>query len=385
MSQNKFFITTTIPTTFTFFQGQLRKLNEEFDVCAISSIREELEGFGREEGVRTHYIDMSRPISLWRDLKSLIRFIVFFMKERPTIVHGNTPKASLLSMIAAWLTRRPIRIYMCHGLRYQGTTGKMKSLLMLMEKITCRCATHVVCVSEGVMETFANDGICKPKKMRVIGHGSACGIDLNHYDRSRVHEDVRASLGIPQGAFVFGFVGRIVQDKGINELVHAFTRLHGEFKNSYLILVGGEETEQNPITDESRQLIQGCANIKAVGRQSDVRPYLAAMDGFVLPSYREGFGMVLVEAAAMGVPSITTNIIGCNEVILDSVNGDIIEPRDEDALYEQMRKWIKHPEMVKQYAARARELAASRYEQQVVWEGYREFYKKISSRAVDAT
>lgn len=376
MSKKKFFIATTVPITFTFFRGQLQRLNEEFDVCAISSIREELEEFGRKEGVQTHYIDMSRPISLWRDLKSLIHFIGYFLRERPVIVHGNTPKASLLSMVAGWLTRRPVRIYMCHGLRYQGTDGRMRSLLMLMERITCRCATHVLCVSEGVMNTFEQDGICKRKKMRVIGHGSACGIDMSHYDRNQVQEDIRAKLGIAPDAFVFGFVGRIVQDKGINELVHAFARLNEEHKNCYLILVGGEETEQNPITAETRQLINECSSIKAVGRKKDVRPYLAAMDGFVLPSYREGFGMVLVEAAAMGVPSITTNIIGCNEVIMDSVNGDIIEPRSEEALYEQMKRWVKRPEMVKQYAAHARELAASRYEQQAVWKAYREFYRQ---------
>ncbi|MBQ9219032.1 MAG: glycosyltransferase family 4 protein [Muribaculaceae bacterium] len=376
----KFFITTTVPTTFTFFRGQLQRLNEEFEVCAISSIKKELENFGHSEGVRTHYIDMSRPISLWRDLKSLFRFISFFLKERPTIVHGNTPKAALLSMVAGWLTRRPVRIYMCHGLRYQGTSGKMRSLLMWMERITCKCATHVVCVSEGVKNTFASDGICKPKKMRVIGYGSAGGIDLKHYDRSQVHEDIRAKLNIPTNGFVFAYVGRVVKDKGINELLHAFDRLAKEYKNCYLIIVGPEEVEQNPISEESRQIMRGNSQVFAVGRQSDVRPFLAAADGFVLPSYREGFGMVLIEAGAMGVPSITTNIIGCNEVIHDSVNGDIVESKDEEALYKQMKQWITHPEMVRQYSLNARKMVENRYEQQTVWQTYRDFYRQVAER-----
>ena len=376
----KFYITTTIPTSLSFFKGQLHKLNEEFEVCAISSMRKELEQFGRSEGIRTHYIDMSRPISLWRDLKSLFRFISFFLKERPTIVHGNTPKAALLSMVAGWLTRRPVRIYMCHGLRYQGTSGKMRSLLMWMERITCKCATHVVCVSEGVKNTFASDGICKPRKMRVIGYGSAGGVDLKHYNRCQVHEDIRAKLNIPADGFVFAFVGRVVQDKGINELLHAFDRLTKDHKNCYLIIVGPEEVEQNPISEESRQIMKDNTQVFAVGRQGDVRPFLAAADGFVLPSYREGFGMVLIEAGAMGVPSITTNIIGCNEVIHDSMNGDIVESKDEEALYKQMKQWITHPEMVRQYSLNARKMVENRYEQQTVWQAYREFYRQVAKK-----
>lgn len=357
----------------------MRELANSYDICAVSSIRKELEKFGQDEGVRTKYIDMSRPISLWRDLKSLIRLILFFISERPDIVHGNTPKASLLSMTAAWLTCRPIRIYMCHGLRYQGTSGNMRSLLMLMEKITCRCATHVICVSEGVKNQFTHDNICEAKKMNVIGFGSACGVDLNYYDSHKDYDDVRAKLNIPNDGFIFTFVGRVVQDKGINELTHAFVRLTDEFKKCFLIIVGPDESEQNRISDESKQIINNCPQIFAVGQQADIRPYLAASNALVLPSYREGFGMVLVEAGAMGVPSITTNIIGCNEVIIDGTNGSIIEPRDEDALLEQMRKWLLNPALVDQYAKKAREMVEKRYEQKAVWRAYRSFYESVAT------
>lgn len=378
----KFFITTTIPTTLNFFRGNLRFLSDRFDVCAISSKHEDLQQIGEREGVRTHYIPMVRPIALLRDVVCLFKFVFFFLKERPYVVHGNTPKASMLSMVAAWVTRVPVRIYMCHGLRYQGTQGKMRKLLMWMEKLTCACATEVICVSNGVRDMFAADGICDFNKSVVIGAGSATGVDVEHFNPEVVeHNVLRTELGLSQDDFVFIFVGRLVTDKGINELVSAFDRLSEKYPQAHLVLIGNEELEQNPITSDSRNIINSNKHIYAIGRRTDVRPYLMDADAFVFPSYREGFGMVLIEANSMGIPAISSDIIGCNEIIIEGENGVLIPSRNEEALYIKMREWLEHPEEVKRMSAICRNTIVKRFNRSDVWNLYlKEFLRLVANR-----
>jgi len=367
--KKKFFITTTIPATLGFFKGNLAYLNEVFEVYAISSQKDELNELGRKEGIKTFFIPMRRPISLFYDIVSLFRFIKLFLVERPDIVHGNTPKASLLSMVSAKLSGVKVRIYMCHGLRYQGTTGIMRLLLMKMEKITCKCATEVICVSKGVRNILIEDGICAKNKAVVIHHGSASGIDLDYFkiDSSLQNTDVREKLGISLTDFVFIFVGRIVKDKGVNELISSFEKLHSQINSVHLILVGSEEKGLNPISKKNRETIETHLNIHAVGRQIDIRPYLLSSDAFVLPSYREGFGMVLLEAGAMGLPCITTNISGCNEIVIQGENGEIIPPRDENALYEKMKDWVVHKDKLAYMSSHARSFVENRFDKKTVW------------------
>lgn len=373
----KLFIATTIPQTFIFFKGQPRLWKEKFDVCAISSDPDNLKQFAEEEGIRYRHISMKREISLFADVVSLLRWVWLLLKERPYIVHGNTPKASLLSMVAAWITRRPVRIYMCHGLRYQGTDGRLRKLLMMMEKIACGCATHVVSVSKGVADVMVQDGLCPKGKMRVVGYGSAGGVDIERYNPDTIESNVRHELKIPEDAFVFTFVGRIVKDKGINELVSAFDQINKKYPNAHLLLVGPVETIQNPIDESSFRIIEQNENIHSVGMQKDVRPYLKASDAFILPSYREGFGMVLIEAGAMGLLCITTDITGCNEIIVPGENGAIIEPQNTEALREEMEEWVSNPEMEKKMTSNARKMVSERYDSRIVREQYFEFYKSL--------
>ena len=380
MGKPKFFITTTIAQTFSFFKGQPRLWKENFDVCAVSSESERLKDFADNEGIRWTYIPMKREISLSADVISLVRWIWLLLKERPYIVHGNTPKASLLLMVAAWITRRPVRVYMCHGLRYQGTQGMLRKLLMMMEKIASSCATQVISVSKGVADIMVADGLCKKEKMMVFGYGSAGGVDMEYFNPDKVERDVRNELEIPKEAFVFAFVGRIVGDKGVNELVAAFNKISEKKQNTHLLLVGPKEIKQNPISEKTASIIENTPTIHAVGTQRDVRPYLKASNAFVLPSYREGFGMVLIEAGAMGLPCITTNITGCNEIIIPGENGTIVEPKNEEALYEEMKKWLENPEVLSVMAGKARKLVEDRYECHKVWKLYYSFYKEILQR-----
>lgn len=341
-----------------------------------------LEKFGQDEDIAVHCIPMARSISIRKDFSGLVRFICFFLKHRPYIVHGNTPKAGLLSMLAARLTGIPVRIYMCHGLRYQGCTGKMAWLLKIMERLSCSCATEVICVSHGVMNTLMEDGICRKEKLKVLAHGSANGIDARRFDKQQIAGDKRIFLevGIPATDFVFCFVGRIVKDKGINELVTAFKALIRQYTAVHLLLVGPVEYEQNEIDEETQEEIRTNAHIHSVGTQPDVRPFMAFSHVFVLPSYREGFGVVLMEAGALGLPCITTDIIGCNEIIQDGINGKIIPSRDQNALYEAMKWFYEHrDDEVKEMAFRARPLIIERYEQHKVWTALLEEYKVLGN------
>ena len=350
---------------------------EKFDVCAISSDEERLKEFAEMEGIRYRRIPMKREISLFSDICSLFRLLWFFVNEKPYIVHANTPKASLLSMVAAWITRRPVRIYMCHGLRYQGTQGLLRKLLMWMERLSCACATEVICVSRGCADVMVADGLCAKEKIKVVGYGSAGGVDMAWFDSEKVESQVRRDLGIPEEDFVFIFVGRLVGDKGVNELVNAFDRLCKVKEGIHLVLVGPTELVQDPIIESTVSIIEHNPFIRSVGRQSDVRPYLKSSDAFVLPSYREGFGMVLIEAGSMGLPCITTDITGCNEIIVEGQNGSIVPPRDADALFKKMKIWTEDKGQVAEMAGKARHMVRERYEGQKVRNLYFEMYKSL--------
>ena len=381
--KKKLFIVTTIPATLNFFKGNLAFLTTFYHVCAISSEKERLREIAQREGIEYREIPMKRQISLFWDIICLLKFLLLFLRERPDIVHGNTPKASMLSMVASWITRVPVRIYMCHGLRYQGTSGKLRKLLMFMERLSCSCATEVICVSKGVRDTLVNDGICKNEKAVVVGYGSAAGIDLIYFSSNAVKENksIRQQLDISEKSFVFIFIGRIVADKGINELVSTFSRLTGEGLDLDLILVGAEERDLNPISDSSLEEIRKNKRIHAVGRQSDIRPYLLAADTMVFPSYREGFGMVLIEAAAMGIPAISSDIIGCNEIIMNGINGKLIPTKNAEALYQEMKWFYEHKDLeVMQMKNVTREMVENRYEQKMVWSLLLTEYQRLENR-----
>ena len=377
----KFFITATVGRTLFFFRGQPLLWKEIFEVTAISAERDRLVEFAEEEGIDYQFMPMHREISLWSDFVCLFRFIWTFVKERPMVVHGNTPKASMLSMVAAWLTRRPVRIYMCHGLRYQTTQGRLRKVLMAMERLSCNCATNVIGVSEGVCRQLVADGLCKEGKARVIGYGTAGGIDIERFSLDAIEgmSSIREEYGIPKDdAFIFIFIGRVVKDKGVNELVSAFDRLSHEKDNVYLFLLGAKEKDLDPIEEKTEKLMEANKHIYAVGRQNDVRPWLAASNAFVLPSYREGVGMVLLEANAMGVPCIASDIIGCNDVVSEGVNGELVPVKNPDALHDKMKEWLEHPEKVTKMASLAREHVVSHYEQDFVRKSAFEYYQSIS-------
>ena len=366
----------TIPFSLeTLLKGQLKMLSEHYEVVVVSSPGERMKVLEEREGVRTVSIPMERRISLVKDFMSLLRLIILFAKERPDMVHSITPKAGLLSMLAACITRVPVRMHTFTGLVFPTATGKMQKLLIVMDRLTCFCATHINPEGEGVKRDLINYNITS-KPLHVIANGNVNGIDLEYFDRTpEVME--KAYSYKKEGTFTFCFVGRMVKDKGINELVHSFLRLYQDDARVRLLLVGPFEKELDPVLPEVEEQILHHPGICFMGFQSDVRPFLAASDALVFPSYREGFPNVVIQAGAMGIPAIVTDINGCNEIVLPDRNGMIIPTKNEQALYEAMKYFAFHSVEVEKMATNARPLIVSRYEQRMVWNALLAEYKSI--------
>ncbi|WP_158091367.1 glycosyltransferase family 4 protein [Tenacibaculum holothuriorum] len=372
------FIITTVPDALIFFQGQISYLSKEFNITLVSSAGDKLVKKAKEHGVNYHSIEMKREISVFNDLLSLFKLLFFFFKEKPDIVHGNTPKASFLSMIASYIVGVKTRIYYIHGLRYEGEKGIKRKVLMFIEKISTFLATNIFVVSNGLVNELKKNKITR-KKVSVIGNGSINGINSDFFDPSIVQSNLqREELLLKNTDFVFGFVGRLVGDKGINELVTAFSRIQEEFVNAKLLLIGRYEEHLNPIKPEIKKEIEENSSIFFLGFKEDVRPYYKIMDLFVFPSYREGFGVSLMEAGAMSIPSISSNITGCNEIVKNNVNGFLIPARDAKALYDKMKFCIENKEVMRKMKKNSRNVIVEAYEQKKHWEEVMKIYKIIS-------
>lgn len=373
----KLFIITTVPISLFFFKGQINYLKSTFDVEIVSSDEGSLFEIAKSEKVNYHIVNTKREISLFYDIKSLVNFIFLFIKQKPDIIHCNTPKGSLLALAAGYLVKVKKRIYFVHGLRYQGEKGIKMKILILMEKLSCMFATDIIAVSNGV-KIELNKSITD-KEILVVGYGGVNGIDLNDFNRDDFDKNkIRNVLEIDQNDFVFGFIGRIVKDKGINELVEAFTSLQKKYQNIKLLLVGHEENSSNQISNLTKKIIQENKDIIVLGYQKNVKPYFVAMDTFLFPSYREGFGMVLIEAGAMGLVSISSDIIGCNEIIEEGKNGFLITPKSVLELKRKMEIILSHREILIPMSIKAREIVEIKFNNKIVWKNYLETYKKIS-------
>lgn len=359
-------------------KGQLSFLSKHYDVVAVSGYDNDLQEVSNRESVRVEDIKMCRNISLFKDLISLYKLYRFFKKEKPTIVHSITPKAGLLSMIAAKYAGVPVRIHTFTGLIFPSKKGFFQKLLIAMDKVLCWHATHVFPEGNGVKEDLEKYKITT-KPLKIIANGNVNGIDLDYFSKEHFSTeqlfDLKEELGIQPNDFVFVFVGRLVGDKGINELVEAFSKL--ETQNSKLVLVGPLETELDPLKEKTLKEIESNPHIISVGFQKDVRPYFAISQALVFPSYREGFPNVVMQAGAMGLPSIVSNINGCNEIVIQGKNGTIIPVKNTEALKIAMQKMMCDTNYYNQLQQNARPMIQSRYEQKVVWEALLEEYQLL--------
>ena len=445
-------------------EGQLRFLSQYYDVVGVASDTGVLNKVAEREGIRVVNVPMRREISPLQDLRSLRDLYRLFCRERPWCVHANTPKGSLLAMMAAWAARVPHRVYTVTGLRYQGVHGLMRGLLKAMERVTCCCATNVIPEGNGVLHSLKTDHITR-KPLRVLHFGNINGKDTRHLSRRQTvadyiqapydkvtDEDIddlrrswRQKLGFSDDDFVFVFIGRMTNDKGMRELAQAMKHLTErqigeeterqkeqigdeterqkeqiveeterrkeqigdeterrlgeverrkgqigvgkEVMGSVRLLLVGQMEEGDAIPDDVRQFFLHDEVVKYVGPKHDVRPLLLVADALVFPSYREGFPNVPMEAGAMGLASIVTDVNGSNEIIKDGINGRIIpSPLDKKghlhditlALTEAMQWFVLHPAEVRRMADNAPRIIHERYEQRDVWQALLEYYDSLS-------
>jgi len=376
MEKIKIIRAVTASQSIGFFEPIVKDLQERgYEIVSVSSPGESLIRL-REKGVKVIEVPIERRISMFRDLKSLMRMISVFRKEKPFMVHSMTPKAGMLCMLAAWITRVPRRVHTFTGLVWPTSTGLKRRILMVTDWLTCACATHIIPEGKGVMNDLQSHITNKP--MKVLGYGNVRGVDMERFSRRTEVEDMAKGIKT-EGIFTFIFVGRIVGDKGINELVSAFAELHKKYENTRLLLVGRFEKELDPLKAETLNVIDKHISIELLGPKygDELLAYYAASDCFVFPSYREGFPNTVMEAGAMGLPSIVTDINGSREIIIDGKNGVIIPSKDVEALYHAMEEMITNSDKTKEYADNAREMIASRFERGFVCKCLYDFYEEI--------
>lgn len=367
----------TVPLSLCFCRDVMIKMRAMgYHMVAVTSPGPELDSLRHDDGFHCVAVPMHRHISPLSDLLSLVRLIGVFRKERPWVVHSMTPKAGLLCMVAAWLTRVPVRVHTFTGLVWPTATGLKRRVLMMTDRITCACATHVIPEGQGVMDDLRRGGITR-KSMRVLGYGNVMGVDMEKFDPSRFTAKKDPAV------FTFVFVGRIVGDKGINELVDAFVKLHDKHKNTRLMLVGNYEHNLDPVNNTTRQLIDTNDGIDACGPKygDDLLQMYVDADCFVMPSYREGFPNTVLEAGAMGLPSIVTDINGSREIIENEKNGLIVPSKNVNALYDAMERMLKDDKARKTMKDNARPMIASRFERGFVQKCQIEFYEELGIRS----
>lgn len=347
-----------------------------YEILSVSSPGPELQNL-RSIGIRCIEVPMERRFSILKDIVSLIKLIDVFREEKPYMVHSMTPKAGLLCMVAAWWTHVPVRVHTFTGLVWPTESGIKRKILMMTDKITCACATHVIPEGEGVKNDLMNSHITR-KPMKVLGFGNVRGVDMIRFSH---RDEVMAAADKyrDEGRFTFVFVGRIVRDKGINELVEAFSRLEEAFPNARLWLIGNYEDALDPITEAASAKIASDGGIEYMGPQygDDLVSYLAAADCFVFPSYREGFPNTVMEAGAMGLPCIVTDINGSREIIIDGENGSIVPSKNADALYRAMKDMIANSQLRNKMASVARNMIAVRYDKDFVQQCLLDYYEEI--------
>lgn len=348
--------------------GQLKYLNENgLEVVGVAANTGLMDQVRKTEGVRCIDVPMRREIAPAQDLMSLWSMIKLFRRERPEIVHANTPKGSLLAMMAAWFCRVPVRVYTVTGLRFETATGMLRTILKTMERVTCRCATAVVPEGDDVKSMLIREDICK-RPLDKIHNGNINGLDLEHYSL--------VSMPAADVPITFVFIGRVTHDKGIDELVEVFDEICQERHTGHirLLLVGPLEQELDPIAPRTLEIIKRNANIESVGFQNDIRPWVEQSHVVVLPSHREGFSSVPMQAGAMGRPCIMTRVNGAAEVIEDGQSGVLIDIGDKSALKAAMIRLAEDAKLRVSMGHLGRKLMEERFDRRDLWQAIRQFY-----------
>ncbi|MGS0644057.1 glycosyltransferase family 4 protein [Staphylococcus hominis] len=371
LSNKKIFQLVTVSKSIPLMKGQIEYLRDKgLDVHVVSSEGPEQHTYSSDI---THVVNMEREISLKNDLKSLINMIRLFKKEKPYIVNSGTPKAGLIGTLAAFITRRPVRIYTVRGLRLETVTGLKYKILYAMEKLAMFCATDIIAISESLKDKIVELGLEKKEHIKVLGHGSSNGINLDNFtkDKTIIPYELKEKLA---DHFVIGYVGRIVKDKGIHEIIEAFKIIQKNYNKVKLLIVGPIEKDDS-ISEEDYQYLQNNLNIIMTGHVNDTVNYYNHMDVLVFPTYREGFGNVSIEAQAVEVPVIVNNVTGAKDTLINNVTGYLVEKGNYNQIAQKLEFLIDNPAIKKQLGISGRENVESKFRNEIIWKHLETIYK----------
>ncbi len=376
----------TVPMTLMFFQGQVQFMKRHgFDISMVSAPGPELDAFGAQHEVHTWPVPMRRQIAPLEDVRTVRTLAAWLRSFRPPIVHGHTPKGGLVAMIASWLARVPVRIYHVRGIPFDTAEGWQRRLLRTTERVSCTLATHVLCNSASNRETLIEEGICPPEKIQMLAHGSSNGVDAEqrfnpqHYSVAD-QTALRARLDIPPEARVCGFIGRLVRDKGIVELVEAWQHLRGAFPDLHLLLVGPFEA-RNAVPPEVRAVLEQDARVHLTGMVEDAAPYYPLFDVLAFPSHREGFPNVLLEAAAMNVPIVAARASGSVDAVVDGVTGTLVPVGDAESLAGAVARYLNDAALRAAHTTAARERVLTSFQPASIWQALLEVYQQALQEA----
>ncbi len=373
---------TTVPGTLTFFRGQIAYMKERgFQIHAISSPGELLQAAAVREGIPVSAVNLPRRITPLADLAALYQLYKLLRQIRPDIVHAHTPKGGLLGVVAARLARVPVVVYGLRGLPYVTARGLRRQLLCASETVACRLAHRVLANSFANRRSAIAMGFCRQDKISVLASGSSNGVDAKQrFNPQRIspasREETRGHYRIPPEALVLGFVGRIVRDKGIVELVEAWRLLRGRFPHLFLLMVGPIEP-QDPVPLEVLKRLESDPRVRFTGGVGDPFHLYGAMDLLVLPTYREGFPNTPLEAAAMQLPVVATHVDGCSEAIRDGVTGLLVPPRDSQALAAAIERLVLDPELRHRMGQAGRQRVLEDFRPEAIWQALYENYLEL--------
>lgn len=371
------FITTVPMAVSAFLRLHIERLSVDHDIFVVSN-------FGNEplpegDGVTYFNVPLARDISPLADLKALWVLVRLFRSQRFDVVHSVTPKAGLLGMLAARLAGVPVRVHWFTGQVWVTRQGLGRSILKSADRVIAGAASHLLADSPSQRDFLVEEQVCRAGTIEVIGDGSICGVDGQRFRPDPdARARVRATHGIPGDATVVLFLGRLNADKGLREMAQAMVELDGRFTDLHWLIVGPDE---GGMVEHIRTVAGSLGQrLHFQGFTREPEAYMAAADLFCLPSYREGFGSSVLEAAAAGIPSVATRIYGLTDAVADGVSGLLVPPARVPELVSALTRLIEDASVRQTMGQAARERALQRFSRERIVEGLSEFYARVLTR-----